>query len=98
MPRISGRDRPRRDRKTIVPKADVLCRMPDVQRLTGLGRSRIYEMMAEGTFPEALQLGPRAVGWRESEIIAWQQSLQPRKGGGRRPGPKRPEEARATEV
>jgi len=31
-------------------------------------------MMAEGNFPKPVQLGKRAVGWRESDIAAWLQS------------------------
>jgi prophage regulatory protein len=49
-------------------------RRPDVERATGLTRSSIYERMATGTFPKPIRLGEgRAVGWLQSEIIAWQQ-------------------------
>ena len=45
-----------------------------VEAHVGYGKSAIYAMMAEGTFPKAIKLGPRAVGWLESEISAWLQS------------------------
>jgi prophage regulatory protein len=47
-------------------------RRPAVEEMTGLNRSSIYEYMAKGTFPKPIRLGPRAVGWLEPEIIAWQ--------------------------
>jgi prophage regulatory protein len=49
-------------------------RRPKVEEMTGLKRSSIYEYMAAGTFPKPVRLGPRAVGWLEPEIIAWQKS------------------------
>lgn len=50
---------------------DCILRRPDVEVRTGLARSTLYAMIAEGTFPKPLKLGKRAVGWRESEITAW---------------------------
>ncbi|MBU3261729.1 AlpA family transcriptional regulator [Roseovarius sp. PS-C2] len=49
-------------------------RRPDVERITGLSRSTLYAMMAEGEFPKPIKLGKRAVGWRESDIAAWLES------------------------
>jgi prophage regulatory protein len=40
-------------------------------RITGLGRSTIYRLMAKQQFPCPVQLGPRAVVWRRCEIEAW---------------------------
>jgi prophage regulatory protein len=42
-----------------------------VQKATGLSRSSIYERMAQGDFPKPIPLGPRAVGWVESEVMEW---------------------------
>ena len=55
------------------PNADHLDiqRLPTVRRRTGLGRSTIYRLMANGSFPSAVQLTPRAVGWPKSDIDAW---------------------------
>ena len=50
---------------------DCILRRPAVEQLVGLGRSTIYAMIAEGTFPKPVKLGKRAVGWRESDITAW---------------------------
>jgi len=49
----------------------VVLRRPAVEVKTGLSRSTIYVMMAEGEFPKSLKLGKRAVGWLETDIDAW---------------------------
>ena len=48
-----------------------LMRLPEVMAKTGLGRSAIYERIAEGTFPKPVALGGRAVAWVSDEIEAW---------------------------
>ena len=50
---------------------DAILRLPAVKSRTGLSRSTIYERIANGSFPQPVRLGARAVGWRESEIAAW---------------------------
>jgi prophage regulatory protein len=52
-------------------RSDRLVRMPEVQRLTGLRRSAIYEQMQRGTFPRSVKVGPRAVTWSETDIQGW---------------------------
>lgn len=51
-----------------------ILRRPEVEARTGLSRSTIYAMMAEGTFPSPIKLGLRAVGWSETELAAWLES------------------------
>ena len=46
-------------------------RRKDVQFRTGLARSTIYLYIQQGAFPKPVTLGPRAVGWLESEVSAW---------------------------
>lgn len=48
-----------------------ILRLPDVMRLTGLGRSTIYRLLAAGQFPSPVQLSVRAVGWRRSDVDHW---------------------------
>ncbi len=48
-----------------------ICRLPEVMSRTGLSRSTIYELISKGRFPSQIGLGPRAVGWVESEIVDW---------------------------
>jgi len=49
-------------------------RMPSVIRLTGLGRSTIYRLIAERRFPCPVRLGPRAVAWRRSDLDRWSEA------------------------
>ncbi len=58
--------------------ANTILRRPAVERITGLGRSTIYDWMARGEFPQPVKLGTRAVGWRESDVLSWLESRQPR--------------------
>ena len=48
-----------------------ILRFPEVKARTGLSRSTLYLKIAEGAFPRQVSLGPRAVGWVESEIEEW---------------------------
>jgi prophage regulatory protein len=51
-------------------------RLPSVRNLTGLSTSTPYAMMARGDVPRPVRLGKRAVGWRESDLIAWLESRE----------------------
>jgi len=46
-------------------------RLGDVMRVTGLGRSTVYRLIANQNFPPPCRLGVRAVGWRSSDISQW---------------------------
>ena len=48
-----------------------ILRMPEVCKVTGLGKSTIYGKLSEGTFPSPVRLGARAVGWRLADITEW---------------------------
>jgi prophage regulatory protein len=50
---------------------DRIMRRREVETVTGLSRSTIYDRMAREQFPRPVPIGARAVGWRESEIRAW---------------------------
>ena len=50
-------------------------RRPDVEALTGLSRSTIYKFMKDGTFPKTVKIGPRAVGWLQTDIEDWLSNL-----------------------
>lgn len=53
-----------------------ILRRTKVQDLTGLSRSSIYAGMAKGTFPQAVKISTRAVGWFETDITDWLDSLK----------------------
>lgn len=46
-------------------------RRREVEKLTGLSRSTLYEQMAKGRFPRPVRLTQRAVAWRASDISEW---------------------------
>ena len=48
-----------------------LIRRKEVERLTALSRSRIYDLMKQGSFPKPVQLGAMSVAWQEVEIREW---------------------------
>ncbi len=54
---------------------DYLLPRSAIQKLAGLSRASIYRGIAAGTFPRPVALPSGGVRWRQSDIIAWQQSL-----------------------
>ena len=48
-----------------------ILRLKDLQQRIKLSRSTIYAKIAAGDFPSPITLGPRAVGWLESDIQKW---------------------------
>lgn len=48
-----------------------LIRRKEVERLTALSRSRIYDLMKQGAFPRPVVLGAMSVAWLEVEIREW---------------------------
>ena len=62
-------------RSTLPAEAPRLfARLPTVIAATGLGRSTIYRLIASGTFPAPVHVGPRAVAWRWSDLDKWSES------------------------
>ena len=54
-----------------------ILRLPKVLELTGLSRTSIWRQIDAGTFPKSVKLGPRAVGWRASDIYGWLDNRPP---------------------
>jgi prophage regulatory protein len=46
-------------------------RLPEVKSVTGLGKTSIYELIRDKSFPAPVRLGPRAVAWVRSEVRQW---------------------------
>jgi prophage regulatory protein len=53
------------------PNGIQVLRMKQVCRLTGLGRSMIYQLEHDRCFPSRIKLTNHAVGWIESEVQHW---------------------------
>lgn len=48
-----------------------ILRFPDVHELCGVSRSTTWRLEKDGKFPRRISIGPRAVGWRKSQILEW---------------------------
>lgn len=57
-------------------------RISEVRARTGLARSTIYEWSADGRFPPAIRLSPRAVRWIEADVDNWTRERIAASGGG----------------
>jgi prophage regulatory protein len=64
------------DAPTTAPRADRLLNKWAVEKQTSLDITTIYRRMKAGTFPQPVRVGKRRVAWRESDISAWQASLE----------------------
>ena len=54
-----------------------ILRLPEIEKRTGLAKSTIYQKIKSGDFPKSVQItgSGAAVGWLESDIIAWQEKI-----------------------
>jgi prophage regulatory protein len=57
---------------------DKIHRLQSALDITGLCRTSFYNDLKAGELPEPVMLGKRAVGWRESDLMAWVASRQKR--------------------
>jgi prophage regulatory protein len=46
--------------------------MHDALRLTSLGKTYFFKLIAEGKFPQPVKLGRRSA-WPEAEVLSWMQ-------------------------
>jgi prophage regulatory protein len=46
-------------------------RRPAVEAKAGISKTNLYSQIANGTFPAPIKLGPKAVGWLETDIDEW---------------------------
>ncbi|MYD06532.1 MAG: AlpA family phage regulatory protein [Acidimicrobiaceae bacterium] len=58
---------------------DAMLRVPDVLDRIGVSRRTLCRWRADGTFPQALQLGANSIGWPRQVIDEWLAS-RPRAG------------------
>lgn len=74
----------RREQRTTAPTRFV--RASELQARLGVSRTTIYGWVAAGLFPRPILLGPRAVGWIESEVEEWARNRIAATRGGARCG------------
>ena len=48
-----------------------ILRLAQVLDVTGLGKTKIYELQSEGNFPMRVQITHHSVGWIEEDVQAW---------------------------
>jgi prophage regulatory protein len=48
-----------------------MLRLGQVLEVTGLGKTKIYDLQAEGRFPMRVKITAHAVGWIEQEVQSW---------------------------
>ena len=53
---------------------NTILKLHQVVATTAIPRPSLYKMIANGTFPEPIQLSQRSVGWLSSEVQNWIQS------------------------
>lgn len=51
--------------------SDRLLKIAEVKGRVGLGKSKIYALVAEGRFPRPYKLTPKAARWSEREVSDW---------------------------
>jgi prophage regulatory protein len=57
----------------LVPRADSaeLLRKRDILQWLGVTADTLARWRRAGRFPQPLQIGPRVIRWRRSDIVAW---------------------------
>ena len=48
-----------------------MLRLRRVLEITGLGKTTIYQLQADGNFPMRVHLTAHSVAWVEEEVLAW---------------------------
>ena len=51
-------------------------RIRDVQRMVALSRSKIYELVGEGSFPRPYKPCAHVSAWLLSDVLAWMEAVQ----------------------
>lgn len=47
-------------------------RRPEVEQITGLPRSTLYDLIAANQFPKPVSISTHTVAWIDSEVAEWQ--------------------------
>jgi prophage regulatory protein len=65
------KEKPSNEPEVLHAMAKRILRKDGVLERTGLSQSQLYESIRDKTFPQAVPLGIRTVGWLEEEVEAW---------------------------
>lgn len=58
------------------PPTEKLLRVFEVEDLTAMKKSKLYDLVKQGQFPAPVRIGPRAVRWRLSAVQEWISGLE----------------------
>ena len=65
----------------------LIVRPSDLRAVVGIDRTAAYRKINpnskfyDPSFPLPVKLGPRAVGWKLSDLLAWVEAREPARGG-----------------
>jgi prophage regulatory protein len=68
---MSHTESPEQNATHAAPKADRLLRLAQVKDIVALGKTMIYRLIGEKSFPQPLKPGGNAARWSEAEIFHW---------------------------
>ena len=67
----SGRGKSHVGSDTLPPGFPRVLRLPAVECAVGFKKSKLYDLIKEGQFPQPVRLGAKSVGWLADEVQAW---------------------------
>ena len=63
-------------------KRDRLLSLSEVENVSGIRKTTVYQLMKRGEFPRCVNVTPRCVRWPESTVLQWvQDRIAASKGG-----------------
>ncbi|UTO04917.1 AlpA family phage regulatory protein [Moraxella sp. FZLJ2107] len=48
-----------------------MSRLKDILPLLPFGKSTLWRMVKDGTFPQPIRFGTHCTAWKNSEVLAW---------------------------
>lgn len=65
---------------TLPAGTQCVLRLPQVEAVTALKKTALYDLMKAGEFPRPIPLSNRARGWLADEVAAWIESRRAARG------------------
>lgn len=66
--------------RTLPTEPPRVLRLAQVEAVTALRKTKLYELMKAGEFPRPIPLSNRARGWLADEVVAWIDSRRAARG------------------
>lgn len=55
-------------------RVERMLRRDPLLELIGISAPCLYAWMSKGKFPRPVRIGPKAVAWRERDVVEWQRT------------------------